>query len=510
MYRSKEQHQFANSVTRGTAPGPALLLAGEPGLGKTRAYLIPLLTSGKRVAIALNTRQQIDQLISSSDLAAAIALAPGATVAVLKPRSEFSTKADYVEHRRQAIAAQVLVITHAAAVIDSLMPAYAELRDRDVVLFDEADQLPDAAALRADTTIPADSVTSRDAKTCAQAVLNDKEAEPELKAAARAIVYAIDHPAWYRVVGFDEAGDLVLRHRLPGRMLGPLLRDAKRTIFVSGTLQVDGRFDHFVRVMGLKSIDPASRPFAPTQHGTLNVMMVDHPMSIEQQAVVIANAKRPTLVVTTRHTLAAEIGALIPGAVIRADSESLNDAVARTADDGILIAAGAWAGLDVPRLRWKSVVLPAVPYGVPIEVEGEMLTHYLDSRVAAVRRTYQAAHRGLRSADAVCDLLLLDHRYRRQDLAAAVPARFQVTGIDEGGRKIVIRNEEVRALLRVQALELHGARCKVCGDDALHRLEVHHLYPVNLGQRRTNVATDLVVLCRNHHADAHETMDRSG
>ena len=64
--------------------------------------------------------------------------------------------------------------------------------------------------------------------------------------------------------------------------------------------------------------------------------------------------------------------------------------------------------------------------------------------------------------------------------------------------------------MRAQALDLHGAGCKVCGDDVLHRLEVHHLYPINLGQRRTNVATDLVVLCRNQHADAHETMDRSG
>jgi predicted HNH restriction endonuclease len=67
------------------------------------------------------------------------------------------------------------------------------------------------------------------------------------------------------------------------------------------------------------------------------------------------------------------------------------------------------------------------------------------------------------------------------------------------------------APLRAQALDLHGAGCKVCGDDVLHRLEVHHhLYPINLGQRRTNVATDLVVLCRNQHANAHETMDRSG
>lgn len=89
---------------------------------------------------------------------------------------------------------------------------------------------------------------------------------------------------------------------------------------------------------------------------------------------------------TTSHDDTARPGALLPGAVVRGRDEPLVDAVARCGDDAILVAAGAWSGLDSPRLRWRTVLLPKVPYGQPVELSGQHLTHFIDSRVTAVRR----------------------------------------------------------------------------------------------------------------------------
>jgi hypothetical protein len=91
-----------------------------------------------------------------------------------------------------------------------------------------------------------------------------------------------------------------------------------------------------------------------------------------------------------------------------------------------LLAAGAWSGLDDPRLRWKTVAIPRAPYGPPTVLDSGFLTSYADSRVVALRRTSQGLHRGLRTADAECTLLLLDVRSARPLLREAIPARFGV------------------------------------------------------------------------------------
>lgn len=47
-----------------------------------------------------------------------------------------------------------------------------------------------------------------------------------------------------------------------------------------------------------------------------------------------------------------------------------------------------------------------------------------------------------------------------------------------------------------------------CGDEVLHRLDVHHLDPIAEGQRWTTLA-DVVVVCKNCHADRHAAMRRT-
>lgn len=505
MYRSKEQAQYAKLITDAIGVGAPLLAGAAAGLGKTHGYTIPLVTSGKRVAISLFTRQLIEQYMQSDALKSALEHSP-TTVAVLRSRREFDNSKDYREHKEQALGAQVLVVTHAAALIDSFNPDYADLRSRDVVLFDEADLLADAADLRSTFTIDSQGETDREAVL----LRAERSDDPEERAAARAIRYAVAHPAFYKVVGFDEDGALMLKHRMPGRMLKPLVQDSKRIIFTSGTLQVHGRFDYFMRVLGLTAIDPSSRHIDPVQHGNLSVEITPDDLTTEQKAQAIRAAERPCLVLTTSHADAEALGealrALVSGAVVRGKGEPLADAVARCPADAILIAAGAWTGLDSPQLRWRTVVIPKAPYGAPTEIDGQQITHYIDSKVTATRRINQGLHRGLRTPEAVCKLLLLDPRCNRPELLAAIPARFSVQSFSEGQRvELVLSKAERDPLLRKAALKVYGAVCADCGDTALHHLDVHHLNPVSEGVRKTTIK-DVVVVCKNCHADRHHAM----
>jgi Rad3-related DNA helicase len=513
MYRSDEQAAYAAAISAAVNPEQPLLLGAAAGLGKTHGYTIPLVTSGRQVAVALPTRQLIDQYLNSDALAQALSLAPSTSVAALRSRRDFDNRTDYINHRTLALSAQLMVVTHAAALIDSMNGDYACLRDRDVVLFDEADLLPDAADLRSAFSVSAEvlsecGASSRDHKKAAEKV-RDNASEAEDRAAARAILYALDNPAWYKAVGLDgETGDLVLRHRLPGRMLMPLVRDCRRAIFTSGTMQVSGRFDYFSRVMGIRSYDPASRHVDPVQHGTLTVEITNKELTDAEKAARILAAPRPTLVLTPSHELTATLGELLPGAVVRQPAETLIDAVNRCSLDSILVAAGAWSGLDTPALRWKSVVIPKVPYGAPVEVEGQQLTHYLDSRTTAVRRINQGLHRGLREPDAACELLILDLRANRADLREAIPARFRLPVLFEGDRREVeLDAVERNPNVRTAALKHYGVVCMACGFSPRkgfeRQVEVHHLIPVSTGARRTRIETDVVVVCRNCHAAAH-------
>lgn len=514
-YRSPEQTAYAKLISGALHPGPPLLAGAAAGLGKTHGFTIPLVESGKKVAIALSTRQLIDQYLNSDALKQALAVRR-ATVVALQTRRQFATNKQYREHKQLAMAADVLVLTHAGAFIDSFMPGYADLRSRDVLLFDEADLLADAADLRSTF-----SINQSVLEECAADELGYLEAAIKVKqladsdedrAAASAIIYALENSAWYREVGKEEGGALTLKHRMPGRMLKRLISESPRCIFTSGTLQVSGRFDYFVKALGLQAIAPESRHIDPTKHGTLDVELAPDPMTAAAMAARISVAQRPVLVLTTSHAITAELGSLCQDAIARLPGEPLAEALNRCPDDGIFIAAGAWSGLDDPRLRWKTIVIPKTPYLRPTVLDDKPVTRYLDSKVVAIRRTNQGLHRGLRTPDAHCTLLLLDPRSGRDELREAIPARFKVNWefFEEGS--VVVRThlaeEKTRsAALRSAALKHHGSKCAHdgCPVSAVHLLDVHHRKPIAQGTRKTTM-DDVVVLCKNHHAEAHHQM----
>ena len=164
-----------------------LLLEGGTGLGKTRAYLAALKGFRGKVAIVLPTHQLIEQLIISSDLKAV-----GIEVKAFRPRRMFDTQADYDLQKDEASAASVMICTSASVIIDQrLSGGYNGATQRDYILFDEADALPDAAALQKDLEISVFEIKDAGVKTAVAAnaldELIDKTADTELKAKARII-----------------------------------------------------------------------------------------------------------------------------------------------------------------------------------------------------------------------------------------------------------------------------------------------------------------------------------
>jgi hypothetical protein len=144
----------------------------------------------------------------------------------------------------------------------------------------------------------------------------------------------LERPAFYTVVGFEDEGALVLKHRMPGRMLKPLVRDVPRCVFTSGTLQVNGRFDHFVRCLGLQAIAPESRHLDPAQHGKLKVEVATETLTHEAMAQRIAQAPGVLLDLSTVQS----------NIVIFRCAEGAPDAatvVARAKAQGVMVSAFA-------------------------------------------------------------------------------------------------------------------------------------------------------------------------
>ncbi len=515
MFRTPEQANFASVMAAHLrAPDAPLLLEGGVGIGKTRAYLHAAVQSGQRIAIVVPTHQLIDQLLASADLAA---VRGSATVAAFRPARMFERRRDYDEQREAAAQARIMVCTAASVVIDQRLAGEynGSTAARDYLIFDEADQLPDMAALQSDLAI---SRTDLDAASIRFTTVEDtlrrladkapRTVEPEVRAAARVMIEVLAEPRWFQKVGLDDDGAIVLTHKLPGRLLKKVA-NRPGVAFVSATLTVAGRFDDFRNTMGIGAISRLSTVIEPQQHGRLSFRIdpqtVDTPEWIEATVAAIKAAPRPCLVATTSHDLSARLGERVPGAIVR-DADVPARTAAEQAEGGVLISAGAWAGLDTPT-RWRAIVVPRVPYGQPVVIDGQIESSYLDARNTAVRRLRQVIGRGLRTPDAVCEVTLLDARAER--LPEFVPVRFRAAWSTrvfiEGARtEVMLSKAERDPALRRAALSRYGHRCQACSfvPTVLGQLDVHHKSPIKEGERKTRLE-DVAVLCANCHRLAH-------
>ena len=481
MFRSSEQQHFHDVLARHR--GPPLLLEGAAGLGKTRAILAAAMESGS-ATICVPTRALATQMAESDD-----AKAVGIHAVIYTPAREFATRAEYRAHREVCRTTPVLICTHAAALIDVLSDGLlVGLAKRQMIVFDEADQLPSAASLQRDWTLPAGLELT-------DALRGD---DIEARAAARAISKALERLAWYKKVGRDEDGQLRLVHQLPARMLRPLF-DNQRLSFVSATLSIAGSFDDFRRALGLREVAAESRIVEPKHHGTLTVrsmkLNVEADDFLDRAAAHIAQLEGPTLVITTSHSDATALGGRLPGVTVRTETETTGEAAARMTGS-TLIAAGAWAGLDTP-IRWEHVVMLKAPYSPPTVLDEHEVTRYVDSRNSALRRFRQGIARGLRTPDAQCVLHLLDDRFERPEFKAAMPARF---ALDYFRRTAVVEIRTAQGAFRRRMFERWGGKCVVTGCNVADMLEAAHAGAK--GGWRTNHTNGWLL-----RADLHRALD---
>ena len=532
LFRTKEQRLFSKLLAKhlNEVLDAPLLLEGATGLGKTRAYLVPLFKAakaGRKIAIVLPTHQLIDQLLGSGDLRSC--RMRGVSIQDFRPRLRFDSQAGYKEQKDRARDADILLCTSASVIIDQrLQGGYNGVTQREYLLFDEADELPGTAALQSDIEIPAyvfkeHRIAVTDAREAVEQLLGKQEVEPEYRAAGKVILEAIAEPAWYQDTGINTEGGVALLHQLPGRLLKKIA-NRPQTAFVSATLSIGDKFDDFKRAMGIEEISRLSEIIEPEKFGDLKFTIEPQEAGNEDwRAAVTAcieTAPKPCLVVTTSHDDAAAFGERYAAAVVRQgpgegqeDAETVTVAAARLDQDpgkDTLIAAAAWAGLDTPAIVWKSVIVPRIPFPPPKELDNEQLSHYVACRSTAIRRMRQVIGRGLRSPDAESKVFILDARYKQVE--SFVPRRFtevfqkavQEAWL-EGDRKVVILSKIERSTAHRQAaFKRYGKQCQVCDftPRADAQLEIHHKDPLSEGKRKTRLE-DLAVLCANCHRLAH-------
>ena len=523
MFRSSGQANFHKIIAAHMAQHDApLLLEGTTGIGKTRAYLAAIMTAaatGKKLAVILPSHQLIDQLLSSTDLSAT--RSDGVRVVPFRPKRWFENAAEYQANKARAADAQVIVCTSASVIIDQrLQGGYNGVTLRDYLLFDEADQLPDAAALQSDCEITsaelkALGITAENAQQAATAILTKKDVEPEVRAAALMILHAIEEPAWFHRAGVTDDGGIMLFHKLPGRLLKRIANQSA-VAFVSATLSIGDSFDDFKRALGIQQHSGLSTIIEPANHGRLRfeVADVEHGtpewLALTKATIERAAQSGKVLVATPSHELATTLGALVPGSVVRGEvaDETTGDAAARMGDRNVLIAAGAWAGLDTPT-QWQAIVIPRIPYDRPVVLDEHVESRFLDSRNKALRRMRQVIGRGLRDPEANCAIHILDGRYR--NIESFVPKRFRSEWASKGflegkRRELTLSAAERDASVRRKALAHYGMNCMGnCTFVFRHalQLEVHHLNPIGDGGERITSLKDVAVLCASCHRLVH-------
>ena len=385
--------------------------------------------------------------------------------------------------------------------IDQMLSgAYNGVTERDYILFDEADSLPQDAALRQDLTIFSAEIQSEGiAKSSTKAMLSGliSYAESyETRAKVKLLLEAYNNPRPFYDVGQTDEGDIVLHHQLPGRLLKKITNQSN-TAFISATLSIANRFDDFKRSMGISGQSIYSRQIDPEHHGELNVQ---YPIADPIENVIKA-AQKPCLVVTPSHKDADDLASLLPGAVKRDREETSVEAAARVSEDGILIATAAWAGLDTP-LQWASVVVPRIPFGVPTKLDDETLTHYISSRNLAMRRMRQVVGRGLRRPDSKCDFYICDKRYSQ--LGNFLPARFTKSWKEGAKKEVTLSKAERSTEIRREAFKYYEKKCYCCDKKPKFEsmLQIHHLDPIAEGERQTKIE-DVIPLCATCHIAAH-------
>ena len=146
----EEQAELARAVADALAAGEHLLAEAGTGTGKSLAYLIPALASGRKVVVATATKALQEQLLTKDVPIAAAALGREVKVAVLKGRQNYLCRKALDGFG--LLGSQLLQREEDAADFERLLPWFDETEtgDRAELAFEPSDTLWSELAVGAD------------------------------------------------------------------------------------------------------------------------------------------------------------------------------------------------------------------------------------------------------------------------------------------------------------------------------------------------------------------------
>ena len=146
----EEQAELAQAVADALSAGEHLLAEAGTGTGKSLAYLIPALASGRKVVIATATKALQEQLLTKDVPIAAAALRREVKVAVLKGRQNYLCRKALDGFG--LLGSQLLQREEDAADFERLLPWFEETEtgDRAELAFEPSDTLWSELAVGAD------------------------------------------------------------------------------------------------------------------------------------------------------------------------------------------------------------------------------------------------------------------------------------------------------------------------------------------------------------------------
>jgi ATP-dependent DNA helicase DinG len=145
-----EQAELAEAVADALAAGEHLLAEAGTGTGKSLAYLVPALASGRKVVVATATKALQEQLVTNDVPIAARVLGRDVKVAVLKGRQNYLCRKAL--HGFALLGGQLLQREQDAEAFDRLRPWFDETEtgDRAELEFEPPDTLWNELAVGAD------------------------------------------------------------------------------------------------------------------------------------------------------------------------------------------------------------------------------------------------------------------------------------------------------------------------------------------------------------------------
>ena len=495
--RREPQDAIARGIERFLASGSQLrCVNAETGVGKTLGYAVPAALAasrGSRVVVSTHTTQQLDQisktLLRITDalptpiavarrLGRANYLSRGRIARVLANRDDMDGEARaqltaarehagliddferdngplplphsdlcltssctdqqaYDAQRVRTGQAAIVVQTHAMSVLDAVRGCV----DADVVIYDEADALPSAAAGFAEARVsPLDlaAVQERHAPPGLAGAVDAFEAWAERtldggKVAfkqnasgavrhARAIRAALagldaehardlhralgafiklDTDAWYRgaaVVATEGGHAFEVLALDPGRILRRTC-DGRKTLFVSATLAVGSNdFEPFLRSVGADRLPGIHDPLRADMHdfGSMAFSLAERgiPAPFTDGERDPAFDDYAASVVRRAMTEGGRVLALVPsfadveemarriGGIIahrRGERLAVHLETLESSPNGVLVTPSAWAGTDLPGLLGH-VVIVRIPFPPPNAGRTELLRRLLQAK----------------------------------------------------------------------------------------------------------------------------------